>query len=86
MPHEFTVRHEETEDGRPDRKLFLRSRSIVGHDGLPTIVEAAPPAGTAASKRKQSLVPHLKAVTPKTITHHFDVNVEDEKTSKMRTK
>lgn len=69
MPHESTVQHGALE---PETRWFPRSRSICPRTSpISTDSKETP-------RKNRSTVPHLKAETPKTITHHIDVIEEDK--------
>lgn len=75
MPHESTVEHDAAE--APPLELVssvaMRARSITE-----TIESKAMKRNTAA--RTESTVPHLRAETPRKLTHHHDEDDSDEDT------
>lgn len=73
MPHESTVEHEATEPLPQDlvSSVAMRARSITE-----TIESKAMKRNSAA--RTESTVPHLRAETPRKLTHHHDEDDSDE--------
>ena len=73
MPHESTVQHGTIE---PESRWFARSRSIVQ---AASPISFPPPSPIEIIRaRTKSTVPHLKAETPKTLTHAIDVLDEED--------
>lgn len=73
MPHESTVEHEATDPLAQDlvSSVAMRARSITE-----TIESKAVKRNSAA--RTESTVPHLRAETPRKLTHHHDEDDSDE--------
>ncbi|XP_014668190.1 PREDICTED: LOW QUALITY PROTEIN: cytosolic purine 5'-nucleotidase-like [Priapulus caudatus] len=78
MPHESTVDHMECNyDLEKESQLASRSRNVstVAEPVVNNIQQVLP---QVATHRKVSLVPHLRAETPKHLTHYHDEDDEEE--------